>query len=220
MTSERSERYRVVIADDHTLFRQGVCQILAAEPDFHIVGDGASGHDAVALAAEHRPDVLLLDVEMPGEGAVTTIRQIRGVSPDTRVVVLSMHASTDLVQELTSVGASAYIAKTSGREELCAGIRSVVGDGQMVMWYVPRWAMPSAGEAEGPTLSSRELEILKLVARAFSNSQIAAQLYVSEATVKRHLTRVYAKLRARSRLDAVHRAVALGLLSSPGGRRQ
>ncbi len=130
-----------------------------------------------------------------------------------------MHASADLVRELTSVGAAAYIAKTSGREELCAGIRSVVSDAHMVMWYVPRWAMPVGDEAVGPTLSHRELEILKLVAKAFSNVQIAEQLFISEATVKRHLTRVYAKLEARSRLDAVHRAVALGLLSLPAGQR-
>ncbi|GAB4588369.1 response regulator transcription factor [Nocardia sp. IFM 10818] len=211
------ERHRIVIADDHTLFRQGVCQILSAEPDFEMVGEGSTGTEAVELTAEHQPEVLLLDVEMPGDGAVPTIRRVHGVSPQTRIVVLSMHASKDLVSELTSAGASAYIAKTSGREELCASIRSVVADDHLVMWYVPRSAMPSPHEVEGPTLSPRELEILKLVARALPNSQIAEQLYISESTVKRHLTRTYRKMNARSRLDAVHRAAALGLISLPSG---
>ncbi|WP_196812132.1 response regulator transcription factor [Nocardia sp. CNY236] len=205
-----------MIADDHTLFRHGVCQILAAEDDFVMVGDCASGSEAVELAAEHQPEVLLLDVEMPGEGPVPTIRRVQSVSPCTRIVVLSMHASSDLVRELTSAGASAYVAKTSGREELCVGIRSVVGDDHMVMCYVPRSAVPSSRATEGPTLSMRELEILKLVSHALGNSEIAAQLYISESTVKRHLTRIYKKLKARSRIDAVHRAVAVGLIAAPG----
>ncbi len=215
MAAEQAPRFKIVVADDHTLFRQGLVEILSHEPDFDLVGDGASGPDAVLLAEEHQPAVCLLDVEMPGEGPVATIRSIRAVSPATRVVVLSMHASIDLVQELTSSGASAYLSKNVGREELCAGIRSVIADGHMVMWYVPRQAMPAPAEAGATKLTDRELEILKLVSGALSNAQIAAELFVSEATVKRHLTRMYAKLHARSRLDAVHRAVALGLLGAP-----
>jgi DNA-binding NarL/FixJ family response regulator len=202
---------RVVIADDHTLFREGVREMLQCDAGFDVVGEAATGHAAVELAGLHRPDVLLVDVEMPGEGAAATIRGIKQVSPATRVVVLSMHADSDLVRELTAAGASGYLVKNIRRTELVAALTSVASESQMVMWYVPREAMRAAPEP-AETLSKRELQVLTLVSDALSNGQIATRLYISEATVKRHLTSIYAKLNARSRLDAVNVARSLGYL--------
>jgi DNA-binding NarL/FixJ family response regulator len=205
---------RVVVADDHTLFREGLQEMLQSDEGFAVVGGAGTGQGAVELAGRRRPDLLLLDVEMPGEGAATTIRQVRLASPTTRVVVLSMHADSDLVRELTAAGASGYLVKNIRRVELVAALRSVAADSQMVMWFVPREAM-SAAAGPPDTLSKREQQVLTLVSEALSNGQVATRLFISEATVKRHLTSIYAKLNARSRLDAVNVARALGYLKRP-----
>lgn len=208
-----SPAIRIVLADDHTLFREGLREMLASG-GFEIVGETDNGPGTVELVGRLHPDLLLLDVEMPGDGPAPTIRGVKQVSPDTRVVVLSMHADSDLVRELTAAGASGYLVKNIRRVELLAALESVASDSEMVMWYVPREVMSKATEPPA-TLTQREQEVLLLVSEALSNGQIASQLFISEATVKRHLTSIYAKLNAKSRLDAVNVARALRYLKHP-----
>ncbi len=207
---------RVVIADDHTLFRQGIRELVCTDPGIAVVAEGASGDQALALAAEHVPDVLLLDVEMPGPGARQVIQQLSKTHPAVRTVVLTMHDEPTLVRELLEAGAAAYLIKTIAREELIAAVRSVHRNRSNVLVSVSRETLggvdPQRPAAGG--LSARELDVLRLTAQAYSNAQIGTRLFITEGTVKRHLTNIYAKLGAVSRLDAVRKADAAGLLGA------
>jgi DNA-binding NarL/FixJ family response regulator len=209
-----ADQVAIVIVDDHTLFREGVREMLVTDPLFSVVGEGGSGSEAVALAGELQPDVLLLDVEMPGPGASTTISQVRYAAPFTKIVILTMHDDPVLVHDLLACGASAYMVKTVAKDELLAAVRSVArGDGNVLL-SVSRTTIERLDHQQ-PTakiISDRELDVLKLVAKAMSNAQIAADLYITQGTVKRHLTNIYAKLGAVSRMDAVRKAVAAKLI--------
>ena len=204
---------RLVIVDDHTLFRNGLRELLSHAPDLTVVGEGSSGPEAVALAEQLRPDVLLLDVEMPGPGAAETVEQLQRVAPDTRIVVLTMHEDPALVHELLSRGASAYLNKTIGIQELGSAVRAVDRSSGTVLLSVRRDTFAGIdGQCGKPLLSPRELDVLRLVAQARSNVQIAGELFISEGTVKRHLTNIYAKLGAVSRVDAIRKATAARLI--------
>lgn len=204
----------VVIADDHTLFRQGVQELLSTDPDVEIVGEASTGAQAVALVRRAQPDVLLLDVQMPGPGAMEVIRQANKLSPHTAVVILTMLDSPGIVTELLEGGAAAYLVKSIGREELLATVHSVNRSQHNIVVSVPRATMRSMNRAPDPqtVLSKRELEVLELVAAALSNAQVATRLHISEGTVKRHLTNIYAKLNATSRVDALKKATEAGVI--------
>jgi DNA-binding NarL/FixJ family response regulator len=206
---------RVVVVDDHGLFRAGVMEILACE-GVEVVAGGATGPDAVRLAREYQPDVLLLDVEMPGPGARQTLVELRRAAPATRVAVLTMHDDPGLVRELLEVGAVAYLMKTMGPEQLIAAVRSVAQGGGEVLVSVPRATMERLGSAgQQDLLSPREVEVLRLIAAARSNAQVARQLVITEGTVKRHLSNIYGKLGAVSRVDAIRKAKAARILTEP-----
>lgn len=207
-------RLQVLLVDDHTLFREGLAELLSAEDDVNIVGKAGDSVTAVRLAGSKRPQVVLLDVEMPYHPVRITIRGIRRASPKTRILILTMHDDPTLVQEVLAAGAHGVLVKTATREELVCAVRAVGYQGKTVLSVSRRSAAALAGPASNP-LSPRELEVLKLVGQALSNAQIASQLFITEGTVKRHLTNIYGKLSAVSRLDAVNKAVAAQLIRSP-----
>ncbi|MEE1940374.1 response regulator transcription factor [Streptomyces sp. TRM 70361] len=205
------------MADDHTLFREGVIEILTAAQGIDVTGEAHSGEDACEKAARLRPDVVILDVEMPGQGVRETIPRLRQVSPHSRVVVLTMHDDVVLARELLALGASAYLVKGSTRHELVSAIHSVVvdrGPGHVIL-SVSQQGLSRVEQGPGDILSDREREVLALTAEALSNSQIANRLNIAEGTVKRHLRNVYRKLGAVSRLDAVNKAAAASLIPVP-----
>lgn len=211
----RRSPVRVVIADDHTLFREGVVEICQVETDLTVVGQADNGEAAVALVRRERPDVVLLDVEMPGPGAEETLRQILDAArpaPPPRVAILTMHDDAHIVSRLLALGAQAYISKGSTREELLAAIRAVRRDPERVVLSVARETVSQLERPSQGPLSAREVEVLRLVARGMSNAQISRELYISEGTVKRHLTNIYLKLEVRSRMNAINKAVAMRLL--------
>ncbi|WP_278260503.1 response regulator transcription factor [Nocardia sp. AG03] len=215
-----SQPIRILVADDHTLLREALCDLLRAEPDFEVVVQAGTGTAAIELAAEHRPDVLLLDLEMPQSDPPETVRRLLAQDPALRIIVLSMHDGQQLVQQLLSLGVRGYLHKGAGRQTLISAIRQSVGEGPqtITLSVSPASLFARAEEPEESTvLSAREREVLVLVAEARSNRQIASSLGITEATVKRHLRNIFAKLDAVSRIDAVNRAVELSLIPGQGG---
>jgi DNA-binding NarL/FixJ family response regulator len=205
---------RVMVADDHTLLREGLRELLVTDPGFVVVADAATGPQVIARAAEHLPDLLLLDVQMPGPGAKTVVEQVRVASPDTKIIILTMHDDPALVRQLLDSGASAYLLKTVARTELLAAVHAVTRSPDNVVLSVSRRTLGQLEHDPAPPsrLSRRELDVLRGVARALSNAQLAAELFITESTVKRHLTNIYAKLGASSRVDALLKARAAGLI--------
>lgn len=205
----------VLLADDHALVRDGVRGILRTQADITVVGDAEDAASAIAAAASLQPDVILLDVEMPGNTVTVTVRGLRKRSPKSRIIVLSMHEGAQLVQLLLSAGISGYLLKSSRWEELVAAIRTVHAAPDRVVMGVSRQSLSHVRPTlASDTLSFREHEVIELVDQALSNGQIAGRLGLTEATVKRHLRNIFAKLGAVSRLDAVNKAKAIGWAKS------
>jgi DNA-binding NarL/FixJ family response regulator len=208
-------RIRVLLADDHTMFRQGLKEMLSIDGEIEIVGEADNGRDAVALARERKPDVVVLDVEMPVMGAAEAMEMMLGISPRPRVLIVTMFDNPRLVRELLGQGASGYLVKSASLEELLAAVRAVAHSplgphGENVILAVPRGVLERVEERGFEEPSSRELEILLLAARGLSNRQIAASLTLSEATVKRHLANLYAKMEVGSRGEASRKALSEG----------
>jgi DNA-binding NarL/FixJ family response regulator len=217
---------RVVLVDDHELLREGVREILAAVPDLDVVGEAGTSAEAVELVGATRPDVVLLDVKIPGEPVTATVRRIAEVSPATAVLILTISDPPDLVLELVAAGIRGYLLKSVSRHELVGVIRAARRSSDTVTLSLSRETLlrltfddETGPAAEAPVLSERELDVVRLAAEALSNIQIATRLALTEAAVKRHLRSVFAKLGAVSRIDAVNKAVAVGLLDPPVDRR-
>jgi DNA-binding NarL/FixJ family response regulator len=211
--TENGDPIKVLLVDDHALFREGVAEIFDTEEGMRVVGEAENGLEAVALAAEEKPDVVLLDVEMPVMGAEKAIGQILRASPHSKVLVLTMYDEPRLVRKLLALGAHGYIVKNATREELVAAVHTVHRVENRVVLSVSRNTADRLEGSEKSVLSRRELEVLLLAARAMSNSQIASRLHISEGTVKRHLTNIYAKLGVSSRADAAKKALTSGLIT-------
>ncbi|MEN3359364.1 MAG: hypothetical protein V7637_3346 [Mycobacteriales bacterium] len=204
MTSD--EQIRVLLVDDHRLLREAIAEVLRAEGDLDVIGTAASPDHAVTAAARTQPDVVLLDVEMPGNDPVRTVQRLRAAAPAAKVIILSMHDDPRLVQEMLQMGSRGYLHKGVSRADLLLAIRGAHVDDRNVTISVSREAMmqqPGAGQG---ALSAREHEVLTLVSKALSNRQIAGRLAITEGTVKRHLRNIFRKLDAVSRIDAVNKA--------------
>jgi DNA-binding NarL/FixJ family response regulator len=214
---------RIVVADDHTLLREAICELLGLEEGFEVVGEACDGEEAVELAARLRPDIMLLDVEMPRNVPTETVRAIRAASGATRVIMLTMHDSPQLVRDMLAAGVAGYLHKSIGRQALTAALRGALevdrnGGGRRLVMSVTQGSL-MADQPPTKLISPRERQILVLVAAAFSNRQIASRLSITEATVKRHLRNAFEKLGAVSRIDAVNRAAAAGLIQTRAGRQ-
>lgn len=211
--TDPSNKITVAIVDDHALFREGLREILEAAGDIGIVGEAGDSSTAVSVVVETRPDVVLLDVEIPGDEVTETVARIRCLSAETQIIILSMYDGPQLLTRLLAVGIRGYLLKSVHRHELIAAIRSVYEDPSRVVLAVSRHSL---AHVEGPTpglLSEKEQEVLQLAAQALSNGQIARRLGLAEATVKRHMRNIFVKLNAVSRIDAVNKALAASLIS-------
>ena len=209
-------RIRVLLADDHAMFRQGVKEMLATDEEIEVVGEAENGREAVALAEKLAPDVVILDVEMPVMGASEAMERMLENSPPPRVVIVTMYDDPRLVRELIGLGAAAYLVKSATMEELHAAVHaaanSPVGPEKDVVIVAPPKAFRNPAEADA--LSERELEVLLMVARGMSNHQIAVSLHLSEATIKRHLANIYPRIGVSSRGEAVRKALSKKWISS------
>ncbi|MGX6608397.1 response regulator [Micromonosporaceae bacterium Da 78-11] len=204
----------VLVADDHALFRDGLRSILAADGRLRVVGEAADAASAVAAATAHRPDIVLLDVMMGVSHVQDTVRQIRAAAPASNVVILTMHEDSQLLHEVLSLGVRGYLLKTVRWAELVSSLIMVAESPDRVVISVSPSTVTRATPTMKVPLSPRELQILKLVAQAMNNAQIATRLSLTEATVKRHLHNVFKKLDAVSRIDAVNKARAGGLIGN------
>lgn len=206
---------RIVVADDHTVLREALCSLLDTQPDFEIAGQAGTGFEVADLTSRTKPDIVLLDIEMPESKPLGTVWRIREAWPNARVVILSMHAQHQLIQELIEIGARGYLHKSISQDDLAAAIRAVARDPERVVISVAREGMKIPGLTMPNVLSQREREVLSLAAAALSNRQIASQLSITEGTVKLHMRSIFRKLGAVSRLDAANKAITASLISRP-----
>jgi DNA-binding NarL/FixJ family response regulator len=207
---------RLLIADDHPVVRDGLRGMLASEADFEVVGEAASGAEAVRLTERVRPDVVLMDLQMPdGDGAAATAA-IAERFPGTRVLVLTTYDTDADILRAVEAGATGYLLKDTPRERLFPAIRSAAR-GETVL--APAVATRLVNRMRGPAeeaLTGREIEVLELVAWGASNADVAASLFISEATVKTHLMHIFGKLGVDDRTAAVVRALQRGIIALPG----
>lgn len=207
-----AEQVRLLIADDHPVVRDGLRGMLSSQPDFEIVGEAATGAEAITLAEQLRPQVVLMDLRMPiGDGA-TAIAQIKARYPEINILVLTTYDSDADILRAIEAGATGYLLKDAPREELFRAIRSTAR-GESVL--TPAVASRLMGRMRAPAeeaLSAREIEVLTLVARGANNKEAAKQLHISEATVKSHLIHIFAKLGVSDRTQAVTTALQRGIV--------
>jgi DNA-binding NarL/FixJ family response regulator len=201
---------RVLLADDHTMFRQGLAAVLASHGGMEVVAEVPNDAEALRLARQLEPEVVIMQVQMPFERAKQTLREMRAFERPPKVVVVTMFEEPRYVRGLMELGASAYLVKSASAEHLLAAVRAAVFDPQSrnVIVGMPLGMLESArkGAADG-VLSGRELEILLLASRGLSNRAISRALHLSEATVKRHLSNIYPKIGVASRGEAAQKAL-------------
>ena len=192
---------RVLVADDHPVVRHGLCTMLEIEDDFVVVGRAADGEEAVEQARLTRPDIILLDVQMPRMDGIEALRRIRADDPQARVIVLTTYRNEDYIFPSLAAGASGYLLKDASREELAEAIRAVARGESLLDPQVAETV--NRPGPRGDPLTARELEVLMLMAEQMSNAQIAEKLFVSENTVKTHVSNILAKLGCNDRAAAV-----------------
>lgn len=217
-------RVRLLVVDDHPVVRSGIVGMLSGEPDLQVVGQAADGAEAIALTAELVPDVILMDLRMPGLDGVEATRRISARPDAPRVVVLTTYDTDGDILRAVEAGAIGYLLKDSPREDILAAVLSAaVGRSTLSPAVTTRLVGAARGTRRGPdgspcraeapvSLSPRERQVLQAASRGLSNNQIGAELYITEATVKTHLLRAYAKLGVDSRTAAVTEALRRGLL--------
>jgi DNA-binding NarL/FixJ family response regulator len=202
---------RVLVADDHPIVRSGIVALLQTAPDVEVVGEATSGLEAVDLALALSPDLVLMDLRMPGIDGDEATARILAARPSVRVLILTTYESDDSILTAIEAGASGYLLKAAPQEEILAGVRSVAS-GEVALAPSIAALLVQRLKSPTPTLSPRETEVLTLVAAGQSNPSIAATLFISEATVKTHLLHVFEKLGVSDRTRAVTKAMELGLL--------
>jgi DNA-binding NarL/FixJ family response regulator len=208
---------RILIADDHAVVREGLRAVLGSEPDMEVVGEAATGKEVLERAAELRPDVILMDIQMPGINGIEATRRILDASPKVGVVVLTMFEDDESVFSAMRAGARGYVLKGAHPSEILKVLRAVAGGEayfgpEIARRLVDFFSTPkSASPAEAfPELTAREREILDLIARGHNNTAIAARLFVSPKTVGNHISHIFTKLQVADRAQAIIRAREAG----------
>jgi DNA-binding NarL/FixJ family response regulator len=207
---------RLLIADDHPVVRDGLRGMVAGQPDLEVVGEAATGTEALALVPRVRPDVALVDLRMPGLDGVATIRALRERHPEVRVLVLTTFDTESDVVSAIEAGATGYLLKDAPRAELFRAIRAAARGEAVLAPAVATRLVGQLREPAAPALTARELQVLELVARGATNRVVAARLHVSEATVKTHLVHAFGKLGVSDRTAAVTAALERRLIRLDG----
>jgi DNA-binding NarL/FixJ family response regulator len=208
---------RILIVDDHPVMRDGLRGIFSGDPDFEVVGEASNGREAVARTEAFRPDVVLMDLRMPELDGVGATREIVSRGLGAQVLILTTYDTESDVLPAIEAGATGYLLKDTPRDELSRAVRAAAAGESVLSPPVARQLMGQVRQPKRNTLSDRELEILGLVAHGATNKRVAAQLFISEATVKTHLLHIYEKLEVNDRAAAVGAGYERGLLH-PGRR--
>jgi DNA-binding NarL/FixJ family response regulator len=209
MEGKKKQCIRILIADDHSVVREGLASLVKRKSDMTVVAEANNGREAVDLWKEHRPDVILLDLRMPELDGVGAIKEIRGLDENAHIVVLTTFDGDEDIYRAIKAGAKGYLLKDTAREALMECIRSVHAGKTCIP---PMLAAKLADRVSGEALSAREIEVLQRVAAGKSNKEIGAELFISEGTVKTHVKSIFSKLDVVSRTEAVATATRRGLI--------
>lgn len=223
MDNVTQDRVKIMVVDDHTIVREGTARMLELTPEFLIVGQASSAREALDLIRTLNPEIVLMDIKMPGINGIEATRMIKQEWPDIEVIVLSMYDEEEYVVEAVKAGATGYLLKDSSQEDLVRAIRIVHSGGSLIQPGLARKVLKEFAHlarenvgVKGPTLlrelSDREVEVLQYVAEGKSNKEIADQLMISEKTVKAHLRSIFRKLEVGDRAQAVAHAMRKGLV--------
>ncbi len=212
---------RVLLADDHQMVREGIRRLLEAAGDLHVIAEAGDGEQAQALIQEHKPDVAVLDIQMPKASGIEVTRWVRSHLPEVGVLILTAYDEDPYVMAVLQAGANGYVLKTANTDDLIQAVRDVHEGKSALDPAITRKLManlfkPPEKKMIEP-LTDRELDVLRLAAKGFTNKAIGVQLSISDRTVQGHLAHIFAKLQANSRTEAVMRAVSLGLISQSAG---
>lgn len=213
-----SEQIRVLLADDHAVVRAGICQFLEQAPDIQVIAEAGDGEMARDLIQEHIPDVAVLDIQMPKATGIEVTRWVRANHREVGVLVLTAYDDDPYVMAVLQAGANGYVLKTAAPTDIVQAIRDVnegksALDPRITHKLMAHIAGRSLPEAEYESLTERELEVLSLAGKGFTNKAIGVQLGISDRTVQGHLAKTYSKLQVNSRTEAVMRAVSLDLIA-------
>jgi DNA-binding NarL/FixJ family response regulator len=215
MTAENP--IRVLIADDHTVVRDGLAAVLSRRPGITVVGEASNGVEAVEKAQDLHPDVILMDLRMPEMDGAEAMRRIRERDPDVRFLVLTTFDNDEYIFEAIQAGAKGYLLKDASREDLFRAVAAVYRGESLIQPAVAsrvldRFVELSQRTVPGETLSEREIEVLRLMARGAANKEIASALFISESTVKTHIANIFQKLDVNDRTEAVTTALQKGII--------
>jgi DNA-binding NarL/FixJ family response regulator len=205
---------RVLVADDHPMLREGLTAVLGTQPDFEVIGEAADGSEVVQLAETLRPDVILLDLEMPTVDGVAALEGLRDAGSEARTIVFTAYDTDERILGSLRAGARGYLLKGASRAEIFDAIRTVHSGGSLLGPAVTSRLLDhiEQGDERPDGLTPRELEVLTLLARGLKNAEIASELFISERTVKFHVSSILAKLGAETRTEAVRIAARRGLV--------
>ena len=210
----------VIVVDDHQFVRQSVVKVVDAEDGFEVVGQAGDGTTAIELVKQLRPNIVLLDVNMPGDDGLQVATRVRRIAPDTKIILLTMHEDEPTIRSAIAIEIEGFVPKTSSAEELSKALRVVAGGDTYLSPVIAKRVMDLArgvGASIANELTDRELEILRMLARGCRSSEVAETLFVSVKTVKNHLTHIYSKLGVTTAAQAVAKAYQEGLALRPTG---
>jgi DNA-binding NarL/FixJ family response regulator len=215
--TEIDQPIRVVLADDHAVVRQGIRQFLETGGNIAVVAEASDGLEAVQLIREHRPDVAVLDIQMPGQSGIEVTRRLRAERFPVGILILTAFDDEPYIRAVLQAGANGYVLKTADAQEIVEAVQAVnegksALDPAIARKLMSQLARPEAVMTSVEPLTERELEVLRLAAKGYTNKAIGAQLSISDRTVQGHLAKIYDKLHSASRTEAVMRGVTLGLI--------